>query len=223
MKSYSDVHCNESRIGERHGDWLRIGPSFLLRGGGPKRHRAVVCECLRCEQIWIVKESHLDTGATSKCRICSRRENSTTHGYYHSAECRIWRGMHARCRDANQKNYGGRGIRVCERWTGKNGFAAFLADMGRRPTPEHEIDRIDNDGNYEPGNCRWATPYVQSRNRRTNKFVTFDGLTLCLKDHAKRAGLAYTVVAARLKAGWSVDRALTAPVNKTKRNRKALV
>jgi hypothetical protein len=88
-----------------------------------------------------------------------------------SLEYESWHRMKQRCRNPNSegyKNYGGRGITVCRRWL--SSFANFLADMGPKPSPRHTIDRINNDGDYEPGNCRWATPIEQARNRRPAQF-----------------------------------------------------
>jgi hypothetical protein len=100
--------------------------------------------------------------------------------------------MIERCEDPTNPafaGYGGRGISVCQRW--RSSFAAFETDMGPRPTPQHQIDRADNDGNYEPGNCRWVTVAEQQRNRRQTRWFTIDGKRLCLKDWAREFGLRY--------------------------------
>lgn len=89
-----------------------------------------------------------------------------------STEYTSWKGMKRRCYNKNTKyyvNYGGRGIKVCDRWLGKDGFARFYADMGEKPSPEYSLDRIDNNGNYEPSNCRWTDRRTQNINRRINK------------------------------------------------------
>lgn len=129
--------------------------------------------------------------------------------------------MQTRCHNPNSEdypNYGGRGIRVCERW--RTDFAAFLADMGPRPSSRHSIDRFPNqDGNYEPGNCRWATAKEQQNNRRNNNFLTHAGLTLTITEWSLRTGLSRQTILHRLKRGQSVSRALTEPVN-SKKSRK---
>jgi hypothetical protein len=119
--------------------------------------------------------------------------------------------MKERCgnpRSDDFPRYGGRGIAVCERW--RESFAAFLADVGPRPSPHHTIDRIDNARGYEPGNVRWATPTEQSRNKRSNRPITFRGETLVIAAWAKRLGIARSVLRRRLEI-WSVDDALTRP------------
>ena len=105
------------------------------------------------------------------------------HGLSHTAEWKTWSAMKDRCSNPNSdksNRWGGRGIKVCKRW--QDSFEAFYEDMGPRPTPKHSIDRIDNDGNYEPNNCRWATMKEQGRNTSTNHWVTIDGITLCVVD-----------------------------------------
>lgn len=127
-----------------------------------------------------------------------------------SREYVIWRNMRARCTnptDVGFHKYGGRGIAVCAPWL--DDFVNFLADMGRCPGPSHSIERIDNDGNYEPGNCRWATPKEQANNRRSSRYLTFNGEVATMTQWAERVGLKVATLHARLKAGWSEERALT--------------
>ena len=123
--------------------------------------------------------------------------------------------MKARCvvpSASGYENYGGRGIVVCDRWL--NSFENFLADMGERPSKAHSIDRYpDNDGNYEPSNCRWATRKQQTRNTRANRRISFCGETLCVAEWAERVGIHCDTIYDRLKLGWSIDRALTEPVH----------
>jgi hypothetical protein len=117
--------------------------------------------------------------------------------------------MITRCCNPNQKAYkncGGRGVRVCRRW--RASFAAFLEDVGPRPSPRHTIERINNSGHYEPGNCRWATRGEQARNSRRNRLLTVRGETLCLAAWAERLGLKRSTVSARLGRGWSPRDAL---------------
>lgn len=103
--------------------------------------------------------------------------------------------------------YGGRGIVVCERW---HKFENFLADMGERPGLDYSLDRIDNRGNYEPGNCRWATEAQQQRNRTNNHMLTFDGRTLCVTDWAKEIGLDPRRLFNRIARGEPLDKVLEA-------------
>ena len=120
---------------------------------------------------------------------------------------RAWSGMRDRCNNPNAsswKRYGGRGIRACERW---NEFANFLSDMGEKPIGS-SLDRIDNDGNYEPGNCRWASVAEQNRNTSRNRRLTWNGKTLCVADWEKKLG---APIRRRLCLGWSIERALTTP------------
>jgi hypothetical protein len=128
-------------------------------------------------------------------------------------EFRIWNLMIQRCTNPGNGNYhyyGGRGIRVCDRW--RESFGDFLADIGRAPSPGHTIDRIDNDGDYEPGNCRWATQSQQARNTRANHFVTHRGRTQTVIEWCEETGIKKNCLLTRLRRGWSAEKALTAPV-----------
>ena len=139
----------------------------------------------------------------------------TTHGESgrnQTPEYQTWANMRKRCdlpKHPGYKNYGGRGIKVCDRW---QNYGNFLADMGRRPSPEHSIDRIDNNGNYEPGNCRWATKKEQDRNKRSNHIVEYNGQKMVFADACKLAGFSKGTVRTRIKSGWDINRALSQPL-----------
>ncbi len=126
----------------------------------------------------------------------------------------VWCDMRYRCSKPSHKafiNYGGRGIRVCERWVT---FANFIEDMGARPHGGL-LERSNNNGNYEPSNCRWATRTEQNSNRRNCIYVEFDGERLTLKEASRRAGLVYRAVHKRVvHRGWDVHRALSTPIGK---------
>lgn len=129
-----------------------------------------------------------------------------------SKEYQCWLDMKQRC--LNEEcyafpYYGARGITVCDRW--KESFSAFLVDMGERPVGT-TLDRIDNDGHYEPGNCRWATRAEQVANRGISRLVEVNGEMLPLKEACRRLGLNHKTVAGRIDKGWPIDRALTPPL-----------
>jgi len=132
-----------------------------------------------------------------------------------SPEERCWLKMMQRCGNPKQvgyHNYGGRGIKVCDRW---HKLSNFIADMGPRPSPKHSIERRDNNGDYTPSNCKWATRHEQHRNMRRNVWLTLDGVTLCLKDWARSTGMDQMTIKGRLRRGWSVRDTLTLPANKS--------
>jgi hypothetical protein len=113
-----------------------------------------------------------------------------THNMSKTTEYRIWSKMLQRCynpRNHKYHIYGARGISICDRW--KDSFESFYIDMGARPSSAHSIDRIDNNGNYEPGNCRWATNREQMRNTRANNFIEIEGISLCVLDWTKKLGV----------------------------------
>lgn len=147
-------------------------------------------------------------------RLCGTGEVGT----YRHAEYRAWWNMVMRCTDpenAGWAHYGGRGIGVCRTW--QRSFAAFFRDVGHRPGPEYSIDRIDNEGHYKPGNCRWATKREQTANRRPNQGhyrITIDGVTRSLEEWARFCGIAAPSVYSRLRSGWTIERALTTPAQR---------
>lgn len=127
---------------------------------------------------------------------------------------RMWRGMHNRCYNANQKSYlhyGGRGIFVDQRWHGREGFENFLLDMGEKPE-EATLERIDNDGPYSPNNCRWATKAEQASNKRNNRWITVNGQTMTLAQWARQLGCSPSNILHRLSSGMSEEQAVTTPI-----------
>ena len=130
------------------------------------------------------------------------------HGMKNTREYKSWTHMIGRCcnpTDRAYRHYGGRGIRVCDRW--RASFEAFYADMGPKP-PGLTLERIDVNGHYEPANCKWASVTAQARNRRSSRVVTYRGERMCLAEACDRAGLPYNRVQRRLELGWSEERAL---------------
>lgn len=131
---------------------------------------------------------------------------NTKHGMCDAPEYKIWSGMTQRCTNPNNSafhNYGARGISVAPEWLGRGGFVRFIEHVGRRPAPGLSIDRIDNDGNYVPGNVRWATRKQQSHNSRKVHVVTIGGVALPAAEWARRIGITQPTLIYRVKAGWS--------------------
>ncbi|MDE4297182.1 hypothetical protein PXK56_18520 [Phaeobacter gallaeciensis] len=123
-----------------------------------------------------------------------------------------WNSMKQRCMNAKSKDYpryGGRGIKICDRWLS---FENFLADMGEKPR-DMTLDRIDNDGDYEPGNCRWASARTQSNNRRSNHCLTYEGKTQTLSEWSRETGIEKATLLNRIKNGWDTKAVLTTSVD----------
>ena len=146
-----------------------------------------------------------------------RRCGKSTHGMSYTPVWHSWAAMRQRCHypnDINYKNYGARGIHVCERWM--NSFENFYSDMGDRPQGM-SLDRIDNDGDYCPENCQWSTKPEQGINQRTNRLIEYDGERLTLMQWSRRTGLSKHTISRRLKSGWSVEKTLTTPLHATRK------
>ena len=197
--------------GDRLGLWTVIGSTAT----GKPRAWLVRCDC-GTERM--VVANSLRRGASTNCG-CVRRakvgslRNSMTHGMYDTPTYRSWRSMVQRCTLTtcnSYPNYGARGVTVCERWLK---FEHFLADMGERPEGT-TLDRYPKaTGNYEPGNCRWATIEQQNRNKGNVVQLTFRGETKSRAEWSREVGIGETTIAARMQLGWSVERALTTPPN----------
>jgi hypothetical protein len=142
--------------------------------------------------------------------LAARNKARATHGMSGTGTYESWAQALQRCCNPNDNDYpkyGGRGITVCERW---REFASFLADMGER-SEGMTLEREDVNGNYEPGNCRWATKAEQTRNKRDTVRVTINGATRCVMEWCREFGVSHHRVYARIARGWSPERALTEP------------
>lgn len=169
------------------------------------------CECGTVKSMRI--HSVLD-GNTKSCgcrKTAATKRTFTTHGKTNTPEYRVYHEMRKRCLNPNNDSYdryGGRGIVICARWL--DSFEAFLSDMGERPTAKHSLDRINNEGNYEPGNVRWATAKDQGNNRRSTRLLTAGGRTMSHKAWAEELGVSPYMVRSRAESGMSGDEVVAA-------------
>lgn len=178
-------------------------PYVVPHTGKTKRQVRCVCDC---GAVRVVGLRHLRSGATTACRSCGMK----THGQSRrSGAYQSWDGMIQRCHNANHQNYqhyGGRGISVCHKW--RRSFEAFYEDMGDRPFG-CTIERINTNGNYEPGNCRWATQKEQLRNTRRTHWLEYRGETKSLGEWAEQFGVPYGTLWSRVQTlGFSAEEAL---------------
>jgi hypothetical protein len=190
---------------------------LVVTGQAPSRGKGTRWECVcDCGGNTIVFVSNLTRGHTTSCGCWARestKRRMTTHGRTRTAEHDAWMEIKKRCTDENYKqrdDYGGRGISICEEWT--NNFSAFLSHIGLRPSPEHSVDRIDNDGNYEPGNVRWATRTTQNNNSRRNHKVTLNGESVTLATASRLSGIKSHTILSRLRRGWDEHSAIFSPL-----------
>lgn len=196
--------------GQKFGRLTVIAPADAKEYGKERDKKSMfMCHC-ECGKSVEVAGNSLKTGNTKSCGCLNiDRLKSRAKGLRGERVYRIWQAMLNRCRNANQPNYanyGGRGIKVCERWLS---IENFISDMGR-PDEDQSIDRIDNDGNYEPGNCRWASRKQQNRNKNSNRVLTLDGKSMTLIEWAESLGIEQSSLRERLKK-WTLRKALTTP------------
>ncbi len=201
-------------IGQRFGR-LAVLERWANTPSGGARWR---CGC-DCGRWSVVRSDSLMRGKTTSCGCLAvecakasgrskRRHGKSMGGGLYTT----WQTMKDRCynpRSNGWARYGARGIVVCERW--RNDFGAFRADVGPKPGPSYSLDREDNDGPYDPGNCRWATPETQGNNRRSSRYIEFRGETLTVTEWSRRLDIAENVLRWRLRS-WGTDRSLTEPV-----------
>lgn len=193
---------------------------WTVQGRGPNNTKGQaqwVCKC-DCGSERLLVSVSVRTGHSKSCgclKLEVLKERSTKHGHAHmgkiSPTYQSWAGMLARCTDANHKNYaayGGRGIKVCERW---KSFKNFLADMGEKPAGT-SLDRKDVNKGYTKANCRWATPIEQGRNKRSNRLMTLNGVTKTMQEWCELLDIKPATLSYRVCRGWSDVEALTTPV-----------
>jgi hypothetical protein len=197
-------------LGQKFGKLLVTGLAYKDSAGTWEWY----CKC-DCGNECVVKGTNLRRGNTQSCGCYQRErtgESHLTHGLSNTLIDYVHRNMKNRCyreKDERYKDYGGRGIKVCDRWRGPEGLQNFIEDMGERPEGT-QIDRVDNDGDYTPENCRWATVTENARHKRNTNYVTYKGETRNLSEWAEITGIPYKTLWARLFAqGWSVEDALT--------------
>lgn len=199
-------------IGQTFNDW-----SVVARGR-PRgaEGRQWLCRCV-CGTEREISAYALRKGLTSGCG-CRAAERvaaaQTTHGQSKTPEHRAWIAMRSRCNNPNTTKwhlYGGRGITVDPRW---DDFATFLADMGPKPSKRHSVERRDGNKGYSPENCYWATPEQQNQNTTRNRFLTFEGETLTVSEWARRKGISQSALRNRIADDWTVEHALTIPVQR---------
>lgn len=190
------------------GKLRKVGQADIARGNGKycssacyhaSQRTQIEFECVVCGKPGYIFPTKMGPNRGKYCsRRCCAIGRSKPDAKKANPAYECWRAMRKRCLNpatGNFKEYGGRGIKVCERWL--NSFDNFLADMGERP-PGTSLDRIDNNGNYEPANCRWATPKTQATNRRNSITVQYDGREISLGEYAAIRGVKYHSLHARI-------------------------
>lgn len=193
-------------IGRKYGKWT------VLSEGSPSKwnHPRWECRC-ECGKVALLYGSALNCATTAGCKSCGKIKHGATVSRIMSPEYKIWKGMIQRCHNPKNKGfviYGALGISVCAEWRGEGGFQAFLIAVGEKPSPLHEIDRIDPYGNYQPGNVRWATRKENARNHRSHRLLTIDGHTKKLCEWAELVGLRSSTITNRLKRGLDAKTAV---------------
>lgn len=191
--------------GQRFGKLVVLNLNKIL-----KRGTYWLCKC-DCGNYKIICGCELRNNDTKSCG-CLQKQIVTRHGMYKSKIYTVYANMLSRCynsKNKRYKHYGGRGIKVCDKWLESDGqgFLNFLHDMGEPPN-QMSIDRINNNGNYEPANCRWANIKQQNQNYRNNRNFTINSETKCLNAWCEFNNINPQVVRARLKYGWLLERAL---------------
>jgi hypothetical protein len=203
-------------VGDRFGRLTILELTNTRSPSGASR-TTVVCRC-DCGLVKSYEQGNVTSGHTRSCgclakEIIAASRPGVKHDMHKSSEYGSWQAMKERCyRETHvaYHRYGGRGITVCDRWL--NSFEAFYEDMGPKPFPRASIERKGNNGNYEPGNCCWATARQQGRNRCDNVLVPYQGELLPIAEAAERAGLKPSCLKERIRRGWAGDKLFIPPL-----------
>ena len=207
MRCYGNLRIDESEIGTKFGKRTQIGATFSLPRQCGKKYRVAIVQCV-CGDVALLPLIDLRGSVTGGCRRCAHSKRK--HGLSASSEYRIWTAIKQRCTNPKNLaflNYGGRGITICNEWL--NSFEAFYEYMGPRPSPKHEIDRINNDGPYAPGNVRWVTASKNCRNKRCNRLFLFQGEQRSVAEISELSGVRRRILYSRLDHGMSIEEAIT--------------
>lgn len=196
--------------GRRDGRLLSLGHRFKVG-----RTPFVVCQC-DCGRIVCPGSGNLVKGDTTSCgcrlkEVTARR--NYRHGLRHNPEYGVWCSIKSRCglkTNPAYSDYGGRGIKMCREW--EESFVSFMNDMGPKPSPKHTVERRNNGGNYEPGNCYWATRIEQNNNKRNNVRLTLDGIEKTVPEWARHVGISPGTLHTRLGNGWTAEKAVFTPL-----------
>jgi len=206
---------------------LIFGKLIVIEKISKKMGRDIMwaCEC-ECGNIKVVRAADLKNGKTKSCGCIIKKmllDRNTKHGMSSTRIYEIWQGMIKRCTNKNAQYYhlyGGRGIKVCDRWMD---FKLFYDDTSPTYSEGLSIDRFpDKDGDYEPNNFRWATNEEQSTNKRNNHLLEFNNKNQTISQWSKEVGLCSKLIQSRIKNGWSPEKALTFPIQKVTSNRRDL-
>lgn len=216
MSANKVAHNRLDLTGKKFSGWLVVSFNGVIEYGERGLKSRWLCQC-DCGKMSVVNGSSLTTGNSKSCGCVNRlnmAKKNKTHGLSGTDHYRRWQGMLNRCGNENSasyKNYGGRGITVCERWLT---YTNFISDMGYPPTSLHSLERINNNADYQPSNCKWATRSEQSKNKRSNRIISFNGITKTLKEWALEIGIDQSSLRERLEK-WSIKDALSKPKRKS--------
>ena len=196
--------------GQTFGFWKVIS---LAEGRSRHGHRMFLCQCI-CGKTKVLRGSMLTNGTSVSCRCQTSKLKNITHDMSYTRTYSTWASMRERCNNPKSfgyENYGAKGIKVCNEWN--SSFEKFFSDMGERPL-NTTIDRIDNSKGYFKGNCRWASPKLQTLNRGATVWLEYGGEILCLSDMARKYGLTTTMIRDRIRKGMTTEQAIEMPREK---------